>query len=228
LSAIYGAYSVGYNGIPAGDPKAASLAQEAIWLASLVAAGFSEAAEAHGLFSLMLFAEARRPARADAATGALIPLEEQDTSLWNGDLLADAEKALRNAARNASLRRYQLEASIQAVHAARRRTGATDWDELALLYAGLVNVSPTIGATTGQASVIAETAGPKAALDALDAIPELARKSYQPWWATRAHVMARLGDIEGARVAFDRAIGLSDDPAATLFLAARKARLLQS
>jgi RNA polymerase sigma-70 factor, ECF subfamily len=228
LSAIYGAYSVGYNGIPAGDPKAASLAQEAIWLASLVAAGFSEAAEAHGLFSLMLFAEARRPARADAATGALIPLEEQDTSLWNGDLLADAEKALRNAARNASLGRYQLEASIQAVHAARRRTGATDWDELALLYAGLVNVSPTIGATTGQASVIAETAGPKAALDALDAIPELARKSYQPWWATRAHVMARLGDIEGAREAFDRAIGLSDDPAATLFLAARKARLLQS
>lgn len=228
LNAIYGAYAVGYNGIPAGDPKAAGLAQEAIWLASLVAAGFPDTGEAHGLFALMLFAEARRPARTDAETGALIPLEDQDTALWDAALLADAEKALRNAARHASLGRYQLEASIQAVHAARRRTGNTDWSELALLYAGLVHVAPTIGARTGQAAVLAETDGPKAALSALDAIPEGARKSYQPWWATRAHVLARLRDIEPARDAFDRAIGLSDDSAARTYLAARKARLLQS
>lgn len=228
LNAIYGAYAVGYNGIHAGDLKAAGLAQEAIWLASLLADAFPSAAEAHGLFALMLFAEARRPARADAATGALIPLEDQDTALWHADLLTDAEKALRNAARHASLGRYQLEASIQAVHAARRRTGSTDWVELALLYAGLVQVTPTIGARTGQAAVLAETEGPKAAQAALDAIPEHARRSYQPWWATQAHVMARLGDIEGARAAFDRAIGLSDDPAATLYLAARKALLLQN
>lgn len=228
LTAIYGAYAVGYNGIPAGDPKAAGLAQEAIWLASLVAAGFPDAAEAHGLFALMLFAEARRPARTDAKTGALIPLEKQDTDLWDPALLADAEKALRNATRHASLGRYQLEASIQAVHAARRRSAATDWSEIALLYAGLVQVSPTIGARTGQAAVLARTEGPKAALAALAAIPEDVRKSYQPWWATRAHVLARMGDIEPARDAFDRAIGLSDDPAATLYLAARRARLLQS
>lgn len=121
-----------------------------------------------------------------------------------------------------------MEASIQAVHAARRRTDKTDWQELALLYAGLVQVSPTIGARTGQAAVLAETDGPKAALSALNAIPEEARKSYQPWWATRAHMLARLCDTEPARTAFDRTIGLSDDPAARTYLAARKARLLQS
>ena len=87
-----------------------------------------------------------------------------------------------------------------------------------------MQVTPTIGARTGQAAVLAETEGPKAALAALDAIPEHARRSYQPWWATRAHVMARLGDIEGAQAAFDRAIGLTDDPAATLYLATRKER----
>lgn len=228
LNAIYAAYAVGYNGIPAGDRKAVGLAQEAIWLASLVAAEYPQAAEAHGLFSLMLFAEARRPARTAPDTGALIPLEEQDTSLWEPAYLNDAERALANAARNASLGRYQIEASIQAVHAARARTGATDWAELKLLYAGLVAIAPTIGARTGQAAVLAETNGPRAALAVLDAIEAARVATYQPWWATRAHVLARMGDTEAALDAFDRAIGLSDDPAARTYLATRKARLLQA
>ena len=226
LNAIYAAYAVGYNGIPAGDPKAADLAEEAIWLASLVAAEYPNTAEAHGLFALMLFSEARRQARTDPDTGALIPLEFQDAALWDGAYLADAERALANAARNASLERYQLEASIQAVHAARRRTGTTDWAELKLLYAGLVAIAPTIGARTGQAAVLAETDGPRTALEALDAIDSARIGTYQPWWATRAHVMERIGDIKAAIEAFDRAIGLSDDPAARTYLAARKARLL--
>ncbi|WP_375550851.1 RNA polymerase sigma factor [Rhodophyticola porphyridii] len=228
LNAIYGAYVVGYNGIPAGDRKAASLAEEAIWLASLVAHGFPDEGEAHGLFALMLFAEARRPARIDPANGALVPLEEQNTDLWDRALLIDAEKALRNATRNPSLGRFQLEASIQAVHAARRRSRATDWSELRLLYAGLVGLSPTVGARTGEAAVLIEKDGPTAALAALEAIPEVARRSYQPWWAARAHALARLGRIGEAREAFDRAIGLSDDPAARTYLAGCKARLLQS
>lgn len=228
LNAIYAAYAVGYNGIPAGDKKAAGLAQEAIWLASLVAAGYPQASEAHGLFALMLFSEARRPARTDPETGALIPLEEQDTSLWDIAYLDDAERALANASTNATLGRYQIEASIQAVHAARRRMDATDWAELKLLYAGLVAIAPTIGARTGQAAVLAETDGPQAALATLDAIEAARVGTYQPWWATRAHVLARIGDTEAALDAFDRAIGLSDDPAARTYLATRKARLLQA
>ncbi|MDW4500549.1 DUF6596 domain-containing protein [Sulfitobacter sp. D35] len=228
LNAIYGAYVVGYNGIPADDRKAANLAEEAIWLASLIAHGFPDEGEAHGLFALMLFAEARRPARIDRATGALVPLEEQDSDLWDLAVLNDAKKALTNATRNPSLGRFQLEASIQAVHAARRRSGATDWSELRLLYAGLVRFSPTVGARTGEAAVLIETDGPGAALSALDDIPETDRRSYQPWWATRAHALARLGQNGEARDAFDRAIGLSDDPAARTYLADRKARLLQS
>lgn len=228
LNAIYGAYAVGYIGIPAGDRKAASLADEAIWLVSLVAGTYPDSAEAHGLFALMLFAEARRPARTDAETGALIPLDEQNTALWDSTLLADGEKALANATSRLTFGRYQLEASIQAVHAARRRTGTTDWGELKILYAGLVQVAPTVGARTGQAAVLTETDGPEVSLSALDAIPEAGRKTYQPWWATRAHVLAQLGEVEDARAAFDRAIGLSDDPAARIYLASRKARLLQS
>jgi RNA polymerase sigma-70 factor (ECF subfamily) len=228
LDAIYAAYVVGYNGMPAGDPKAAGLAWEALWLASLLADGFPHEAEAHGLLSLMLFAEARRPARTDPATGALVPLGEQDTSLWDAGMLADAETALRNASRRPSLGRYQLEASIQAVHAARGRVGSTDWKALALLYAGLVRIAPTVGARTGYAAVLCETEGPGAALSVLDAVDEDIRAGYQPWWAARAHILALSGSVTAALEAYDRAIGLADDPAARIFLASRKARLLQS
>lgn len=227
LDAIYAAYAVGYNGVPAGDTKAASLAQEAIWLVSLLAEAFPDAAEAHGLFALMLFSEARRPARVHPETGELVPLGDQDTEVWEDALVADAERAMANAARHASLGRYQLEASIQAVHAARRRTGTTDWAALALLYAGLVRIAPTLGARTGQAAVLCETEGPSAALAALEAIPEALRSTYQPWWATLAHLQARLGNVDAARAAYDRAIGLSDDPASRLYLAAQTRQLLQ-
>lgn len=74
LDAIYAAYAVGYNGIPADDDKAASLAQEAIWLVSLPCAQWPKEAEAHGLFAMMLFAESRRSVRVNEMTGALVPL----------------------------------------------------------------------------------------------------------------------------------------------------------
>lgn len=225
LEAVYGAYAVGYNALPAGDTKGASLAQEALWLASLLAEGFPRSAEAHALFAMILFSEARRPARADPATGALIPLGEQDTALWDAGMLADAERALRNAARCPTLGRFQIEASIQAVHAARRRRGVTDWDALALLYAGLVRIAPTVGARTAHAAVLCETAGPAAALSALDAIPERDRAAYQPWWATRAHAAARAGDVTAAVAAYDRAIGLSDDPSTRLHLSRKRSDL---
>lgn len=75
---------------------------------------------------------------------------------------------------------------------------------------------------------MAETDGPQTALAALDGIEAARVKTYQPWWATRAHVLARIGDTEAALEAFDPANGLSDDPAARTYLATRKARLLQA
>ena len=227
LNAIHAAYAVGYNGIPAGDAKAASLAEEAIWLVSLIAAAYPDAAEAHGLFALMLLSEARRPARTDAHTGALVPLERQDTRLWDTELLHDGETALSNAAQNFSLGRFQLEASIQAAFMARRRTGMTDWDELKKLYAGLVHVSPSIGALVGQAAVLAEAQSPESALAALEKIPTNLRRDYQPWWAVRAHVLMLLKDTNAAVEAFDRAIGLSDDPSTRKYLAAKKSEILE-
>jgi RNA polymerase sigma-70 factor (ECF subfamily) len=225
LAAIYAAYAIGYDGLSTGDQKASSLAREALWLISTICHALPDAAEAHGLFALILYAEARRAARIDPATGAMIPLEEQDTSFWDSALLADAERALGNARRNLSLERFQLEASIQAVHCARRKSGSTNWGELRILYQGLVSLSPTLGALTGQAVVEARLKGAERGLALLEAIEPKLRAGYQPWHAAKAHLAAEAGLINEAEAAYALAIGLSDDPAARIYLMKRQSSL---
>lgn len=228
LAAIYAAYAIGLTGLGTGDSKAGNLAGEALWLIGLICDGLPNAAEAHGLFALVLFSESRRAARLSTETGALIPLQHQDTSLWDAEMIADAEQALRNAQQNLSLGRFQLEASIQAVHAARRISGATDWSELRLLYRGLVHISPTLGAMTSQAVVEAEVCGAEHGLALLSAMSEDLRESYQPWHATQAHLLMQTGRPEAALDAFSKAIGLSNDPAERLYLQQQKSKLLSS
>lgn len=223
LAAIYAAYAVGQTGSGSGGAKAVNLTREALWLISTLCDVQPMAAEAHGLFALILYAESRRPARTNACTGQLVPLREQDPALWAGEMMADADRALRTASRNLTLGRFQIEASIQAVHMARRDGAETDWRALQLLYRGLVQVSPTVGAMTGQAAVEAEISGPEAGLRMLDAIEHHRRDAYQPWHATRAHLLAEAGQAGEAMQAFDRAIGLSDDAAERAFLLSRKA-----
>jgi RNA polymerase sigma-70 factor, ECF subfamily len=226
LAAIYAGYSIGLGGISTGDQKAADLADESIWLASLIAELLPEAAEAQGLIALMLFAEARRPARIDQTTGSFVPLSKQNTSLWDIEMIENAEQYLRRASLNLSLGRYQLEASIQAVHTARRISGATNWPQILLLYQGLIQTFPTIGALTGYAVAISEVEGAITGLKVLDTIDEKLRKNYQPWWAVRAHLAAKEGNRDVALQSFDRAMGLCEDASVRLYLFDEKNKLL--
>ncbi|MBR0556520.1 RNA polymerase subunit sigma-70 [Ciceribacter sp. L1K23] len=227
LDAIYVAFTVGTDGEGAGDAKSSSLAREAIWLGSLVAAQMPHEAEAQALFALMLYTQARRPARVDAE-GCLVPLDKQDMSLWDARLLDDADMALRLAASEASLGRYQIEAAIAAAHVARRHGLTTDWQAIAALYRGLVALFPTMGALTGLAAALGECGEPAAGLAILDDAEPVQARQYQPWWAVRAHLLAAVGDQANARAAYDQAITLSPDPATRTFLACRKALLLSS
>jgi RNA polymerase sigma-70 factor, ECF subfamily len=86
LDAIYAAFTVGLDGESEGDAKSTSLAREALWLGSLVAAQLPGEPEAQALLALMLYTQARRPARVDA-TGCLVPLDAQDTALWDARML---------------------------------------------------------------------------------------------------------------------------------------------
>jgi RNA polymerase sigma-70 factor (ECF subfamily) len=91
-------------------------------------------------------------------------------------------------------------------------SGEIDWEEIALLYEGLVRIAPRIGLLVGRAVALAEAFNAKMGLAALEALAADERvATYQPYWAARAHVFARLGKSEDAKVAFERAASLTED-----------------
>ena len=220
LEAIYAAYGSGWDHVAGGDLGHGGLAAEAIYLGRLVAALLPDEPEARGLLALMLHCEARRPARR-SAKAAYVPLAEQDVTLWSAPLAREAEDELAAAAKLGRIGRFQLEAAIQSVHHRRAETGATDWEAAALLYEGLVRIAPTVGALVGRAAAVAEARGAQTGVDLLDELPPEPVTSYQPYWAVRAHLLARLDRHQEAAHAFDRAIGLSEDPAMRAFLIGR-------
>jgi predicted RNA polymerase sigma factor len=220
LEAVYAAYGAGWEDVTGTDPRRAGLAGEAIDLARLLTALAPEEPEALGLLALLLHCEARRPARR-GVDGAFVALAEQDTALWLVPLQREAEEALRRAARMGRIGRFQMEAAIQSVHALRGRSGRTDWAAVAMLHDALAGLSPTVGVLVSRAAAHAEAHGVRAGLDLLDALPADAVKSYQPYWALRAHLLTRGGDAAAARQAYGLAIGLSEDPAVRDFLRRR-------
>jgi RNA polymerase sigma-70 factor (ECF subfamily) len=217
LEAIYAAYAAG-----AADPAdGGALAGEAAWLARLAAALAPEEPEAAGLAALLLHLEARRPAARDDR-GAYIPLSEQDPARWDARLGAEAEALLRQAARLARPGRFQWEAAVQSVHAARRVTGRTDWPSILLLYDALLATTGSPVIAVNRAVALAEAEGGAAGLAALKAVAGDARLAeYQPYWAALAALAARAGDAALAGAARQRAAGLATDPAVRTFLLRR-------
>ena len=222
LEAIYAAYGSGWEDVAGADPRRRGLAEEAIWLGRLVARLRPDEPEAQGLLALMLHCEARRAARRDAA-GAYVPLGFQDLRRWSRPMIEEAEEVLAGAARLKAAGRFQLEAAIQSVHAQRVQTGETDWEAVTLLYEGLLRHAPTMGARVAHAAALGEARDAEAGLAALDAIPPDEVATYQPYWALRGHVLKALGRAAEAGEAYERAIGLSEDPAVRAFLLGRRA-----
>ncbi len=219
LDAIYAAYGTGWDDAFAVAPIRAGLTEEAIWLARLLTALLPAAPEAQGLLALMLYCEARRPARR-GPDGSFVPLDRQDTSLWSRPLIVEAEALLAAASGANTPGRFQIEAAIHSVHAQRAITGATNWPAIAALYALLARLSPAIGVRVAQAAALGEAGNPVAALALLDSLAQDCR-TYQPWWACRARALHLLGDTAQARAAWRQAAGLSTDPAVRAWLLAQ-------
>jgi RNA polymerase sigma-70 factor (ECF subfamily) len=220
LSAIYTAYGIGWDGVDGETGKQGSLADEAIWLGRTLLATLPQEPEAAGLLSLMLYSESRRGARRDA-TGQYVPLDQQDTALWNEEMIIEADNLLRQAGAFGSLGPFQCQAAIQSVHANRRRSGVTDWTALAMLYEALVIMKPTVGARVSHAAVIGRVQDAAAGLALLNRIAERDIVNYQPYWAVRAHLLTEAGETASASSAYRTAIGLSDSEAVRQFLQTR-------
>jgi RNA polymerase sigma-70 factor (ECF subfamily) len=217
LEAIYAAFGIGWDDMAGVDQPGRDLAEEAIWLARVLLQLLPEEAEVRGLLALMLHCEARRIARR-APDGRYVPLSEQDTKQWSLPLIEEAERHLAEAFRQGRSGRFQLEAAIQSVHAERARSGRIDWAGIAIFYQQLIRISPTLGTRTGYAAAVSEANGPEAGLAVLDAIALDDVSGYQPYWAVRAHLLQQLGKTPESLEAFDRAIGLAEDPAVRQFL----------
>ncbi len=199
------------------DQRGRDLAQEAMWLARALLQLMPGEAEVLGLLALMLHCEARRPARR-GPDGRYIPLSEQDPKQWSLPLMEEAERHLSKAFTQGRSGRFQLEAAIQSVHAERARSGRIDWKAIAWFYEQLNRLTPTIGRRTGYAAALAEANGAEQGLAVLDAIDQDAVSDYQPYWAVRAHLLQFLEKGPEAQHAYDRAIGLAEDPAVREFL----------
>ncbi|MGR3501075.1 RNA polymerase sigma factor [Pseudaestuariivita sp.] len=203
LEAVYGAYAVDWL------EGAGDLSHEAFFLSTILTQLAPDNPEAMGLTALIGFIESRRIAR--VRRGVLVPVPEQDTDLWDKSLIDQSAKLLTDAAQHGKTGRFQLEAAIQAVHAARTVTLKTDWRALSQLYAGLLHIYPTIGAAVSRAAAVAEDAGPGEGLAMLAKIDAEALDTYQPAYAVRADCLAKLGRTAEAAEAYAKAISLCTD-----------------
>jgi RNA polymerase sigma-70 factor (ECF subfamily) len=226
LDAVYAVFTQGWSDPTGADPRSRGLVEEALFLGRLIAALLPQEPEPMGLLALMLYADARRAARRDAQ-GRFVPLDAQDTDLWRGGLIDEAEALMLGAARIGRVGRFQLEAAIQSAHTHRRLTGRTDWAAVVSLYDALMVQTGSVVAALNRAVALSRLHGPAEGLAALDCLagdPRL--ETYQPYWAARADLSHRAGDAPSALHAYDRAIGLESDPAVRRMLQDRLAELI--
>jgi predicted RNA polymerase sigma factor len=179
------------SGTPATDTE---LADEAIRLTRLLLTAVPDDTEIAGLLALMLLTHARQPGRI-STSGELIPLDEQDRTLWNSTLIDEGLTLLDRAVPGTAPGPYLLQACIAGLHAQASSTETTDWREIRALYRLLQKQSPANPSIAVNAAVAeAMVAGPEAGLEALEAI------SPQPprVLSVAAHLYERLGDIDAA------------------------------
>lgn len=219
LEAIYAAYAKGWADLL---DDSGQLAEEAIWLGRLVVDLAPDSPEAKGMLALMLYSHARRGARR-GGHGAYVPLEEQDTGLWDRDAIEAAESLLHDASRDGPTGRCQIEAAIQSAHIARRLTGRDNWDAVLQLYDILLAMTDSPVVRLNRTAALAEVEGAGAALASLAPLAGDRRMlDYQPYWALRGHLLAQAGDKAAAHEALTLAMGLSADSAIRRWLDGRR------
>jgi RNA polymerase sigma-70 factor (ECF subfamily) len=225
LGAIYAAFAEGWSDPVGMDSARRDLTEEALFLGRLMAELLPSEPEALGLAAVMLYAEARRHARR-TNTGEYVPLAEQNTALWDGRMIEEAEALLSRASVLSSIGRYQLEGALQSAHVHRCRTGEANWPEVVQLYDALLALAGSPVVAINHALAIAEMHGAHAGLEAISRIGDDSRLAeYQPYWAARAELLARAGAHGEARNAYEVAIGLERDPAVRRFLQTHQAAL---
>jgi RNA polymerase sigma factor (sigma-70 family) len=202
LHVLYLMFNEGYTATSGPSLQRRDLATEAIRLSRLVHRLLPADGEVAGLLALMLLTEARHAART-GPDGSLIPLAEQDRSLWRDDLTREGTELIAATLPRARLGPYQLQAAIAAVHAEAASSEETDWPQVLALYELLERVAPNPMATLNRAVALAMVHGPNAGLDLLATLDDDERVAgHHRLTSVRAHLLELAGDTAAAREAF--------------------------
>ncbi len=221
LAVIYLVFNEGYLASSGDDVVRLTLCDEAIRLARLLAGFTPDEPEAAGLLALLLLTHSRRDER-QGGGGELRLLGDQDRSRWDRGLIDEGRAVLERALLMHRPGRYQVEAAIAAVHCDAPSAAATDWAQIADLYASLRQHAPSAVTALNHAVAIAEAGSPEAGLALADDVSE-ALNSYHLLHATRAELLVRLGRAGEARAAYDRALALVGNDAERAHLRRRRA-----
>jgi RNA polymerase sigma-70 factor (ECF subfamily) len=188
------------------------LAAEAIRLGRALVELMPDESETLGLLALMLLNDARRDARVHE--GVLVPLDEQDRSLWDERQILEGRELLGRAVARQSAGTYVIQAAIADLHLQQPR----DWHQIAALYGALAKRTGSPVVELNRAVAIAEVDGPDAGLALLDT---LTLDTYRYYHSTRAELLRRAGRTGEARAAYARALDLAETDHEHQFLARR-------
>lgn len=210
LAVVYLIFNEGWGG------GRVDLSAEALRLGRSLVELMPDEPEAHGLLALMFINHARSAAR--FRDGEVVLLDDQDRALWNEQQIEEGRELLERALALRGSGPYVIQAAIADLHIRTPR----DWEEIALLYRQLEQLTKSPVVTMNRAIAVAEIDGPEAALSLLD---ELDLDEYRYYHATRADLLRRLGRSGEARDAYARALELTDSGPEFSFLESRLAGL---
>jgi RNA polymerase sigma factor (sigma-70 family) len=225
LQVLYLIFNEGYTASIGPELQRGELADEAIRLTRTVSKLLPDDAEVAGLLALMLLTDARRPARTDR-NGDLIPLADQDRSLWNQDAIAEGVVLVTETLSRGSVGPYQLQAAIAAVHDEAKRADDTDWPQILALYGLLERMSDNPMVKLNRAIAAAMVHGPESGLEQLEALNADRRLAgHHRLDAVRAHFLEMAGDHRAAIAHYRTAASRTASSPEQRYLALRAARL---
>ena len=231
LAVLYLIFNEGYTSTSGDALIRQDLCAEAIRLTRVLVALIAsepelpEEPETLGLLALMLLHASRRAARVDAA-GDLVLLEDQDRTLWNWAEIVEGIETLDKALAMHRPGPYQIQAAISALHAEAPTPEETDWQQIALLYARLADMTPSPVVELNQAVAVAMAEGPDAGLEMLDRLRlGEALAHYYLYHAARADLLRRAGRTEEAAASYREALSLCQNRIERRFLQRRLTEL---
>ena len=224
-SVLYLIFNEGYSATAGDSLVRRELCQQAMRWARLLAQLLPEEGENWGLLALMLLHDSRRDTRV-SAQGELVPLEEQDRARWDREATAEGLELVERALRLPGVGPQRLQAAIAALHAQAATPAATDWPQIAALYARLAELVPSAVVRLNHAVAVAMSVGLAPGLARVEALgADGTLDDYHLYYAARADLLRRLGRAAPAAAAYRRALALTSNAVERRYLRRRLAEV---